>query len=80
MAVVAPPPSPPRIAEGDNDGLRRFRLRLTQVTVTIITVLATAWLCTLGPIPAICGLMVAKHILVAILMMGLGVDATEPWG
>jgi hypothetical protein len=76
MAVLAPPPiAPPPIATDDNDGLRRFRLRMTQVTATAITVLATAWLCTLGVIPAIIALMVAKHILVAILMMGLGVDA-----
>ena len=31
--------------------------------------------CTLGIIPAIIGLSVAKHVLVAILVMGLGVDA-----
>jgi hypothetical protein len=43
-----------------------------------VTVLITAWLCTLGAIPAILGLMVAKHVLVAIVMMGLGVD--EPAG
>jgi hypothetical protein len=48
---------------------------MTQILATIITVLATAWLCTLGAIPAILALMVAKHILVAILVMGLGVDA-----
>jgi hypothetical protein len=50
-------------------------MRLMQVMATIITVLATIWLCTLGAIPAILGLMVAKHVLVAILVMGLGVDA-----
>jgi hypothetical protein len=75
MALLAPPPSPPRVAVDDNDGLRRVRLRLTQIMATAITVLATTWLCTLGPIPAILALMVAKHILVAILVMGLGVDA-----
>jgi hypothetical protein len=31
----------------------------------------TAWFCTLGPIPAIIALVVAKHILVALLIMGL---------
>jgi hypothetical protein len=50
-------------------------MRLTQVLATLITVFATAWVCTLGIIPAIIALSVAKHILVAILMMGLGVDA-----
>jgi hypothetical protein len=79
MALLAPPPSPPRVALGDNDDVRRVRMRLTQVIATTVTILVTAWLCTLGPIPAILGLLVAKHILVAILVMGLGVDAAEPW-
>ena len=77
MALLAPPPRTPRIALDDNDDLRRLRLRMTQILATIITVLATAWLCTFGAIPAILALMVAKHILVAILVMGLGVDAQE---
>jgi hypothetical protein len=38
-------------------------------------VLITGWLCTFGAIAAILALMTAKHILVAILVMGLGVDA-----
>jgi hypothetical protein len=75
MALLAPPPRTPRIALDDNDDLRRLRLRMTQILATIITVLATAWLCTLGAIPAILALMVAKHVLVAVLVMGLGVDA-----
>jgi hypothetical protein len=74
MALLIPP-APPRVATGDDDNVRRFRLRMTQVMATLVTVLATAWLCTLGAIPAIVGLCVAKHVLVAILMMGLGVDA-----
>jgi hypothetical protein len=52
-------------------------MRILQVTATTATVVATAWLCTLGAIPAILGLMVAKHVLVAILVMGLGVDAPQ---
>jgi hypothetical protein len=74
MALLAPPPSPPRVDLTDDGGLHRFRLRLTQVTATMVTVLVTAWLCTLGVIPAILALMVAKHVLVAILLMGLGLD------
>jgi hypothetical protein len=46
-----------------------------QVLASTVTALVTIWLCTFGPIPAILALMVAKHILVAILVMGLGVDA-----
>jgi hypothetical protein len=75
MALLAPPPAPPRVATDENDETKRFRLRLTQVTATMVTLLVTAWLCTLGWIPAIIALSVAKHVLVAILMMGLGVDA-----
>jgi hypothetical protein len=76
--LLAPPPSPPPVAVGDNDGPARLRLRLTQVMATAATVVATAWLCTLGVVPAILGLLVAKHVLVAILLMGLGVDARGP--
>jgi len=75
MALLAPPPRTPRLALDDNDDLNRLRMRLTQVLATVVTVLVTAWLCTFGAIAAILALMVAKHILVAILVMGLGVDA-----
>jgi hypothetical protein len=77
MAMLAPPPAPPLRGVGDNDGLDRLRMRLMQVMATTVTVFITAWLCTLGAIPAILGLMVAKHVLVAILVMGLGVDASN---
>ncbi len=77
MAMIAPPPSPPAVGDADDDRMRRFRRRLTLVTASSVTVVATAWACTLGILPAIIALMVAKHILVAILMMGLGVDANR---
>jgi hypothetical protein len=50
-------------------------MRFVQVSATFVTLLITAWFCTLGAIPAILSLMVAKHVLVAILVMGIGVDA-----
>jgi hypothetical protein len=75
MALLAPPPAPPQIATSDDDGARRFRLRAFQLSATMVTLLATVWVCTLGIFPAIIGLSIAKHVLVAILMMGLGVDA-----
>jgi hypothetical protein len=75
MTMLAPPPAPPRVAQSDDGGLDRLRLRLVQVLTTLVTVVVTAWLCTLGAIPAILGLMVAKHILVAVLVMGLDEDA-----
>jgi hypothetical protein len=77
MSLLAPPP-PPRVAISDDDGAKKFRLQVTQVVATLITVLTTAWVCTLGAIPAIIALLIAKHVLVAILMMGLGVDAPRP--
>lgn len=80
MAVLAPPPSPPCAALDDNDDGQRFRMRVVQGTTTVITVLGTAWVCTLGVIPAIIALMTAKHILVAVLLVGLKVDWPTPGG
>jgi hypothetical protein len=77
MALLSPPPEPPRVTVADNDEARRFRRRLTQVMATLVTLLLTAWVCTLGVLPAIIALSIAKHVLVAILMMGLGVDAPQ---
>jgi hypothetical protein len=51
-----------------------------QVLASVVTVLVTAWICTYGAIPAILALMVAKHILVAILVWGLNIDAIERRG
>jgi hypothetical protein len=70
MAQMALPPGPPRLTTGDGD-LRRLHFRLWQVLMTTLTVLATVWFMTLGPVPAIIALAVAKHVLVAILCMGL---------
>jgi hypothetical protein len=56
---------------GDDDRLKRLRLRLMQTMATMVTVVATGWLCTLGAVPAIIALMTAKHILVAVLMMNM---------
>jgi len=75
MALLAPPPRTPRIALDDNDDLNRLHMRMRQILASIVTVLVTVWFCTFGVIPAILALMTAKHVLVAILVMGLGVDA-----
>ena len=74
MKQMAPPLLPPDVGLADDDGMRRVRFRLWQVFLTTVTVLITAWLCTLGAIAAVAALMIAKHVLVAILVMGLGVD------
>ena len=73
MIRLAPPPSPPRVALTDRPE-SRMRRRLNLLTYTAITIFLTAWFCTMGPIPAVLAIVVAKHVLVAILMMGLGVD------
>src|SRR5207248_172723 len=44
MALLAPPPAPPRVATCDNDDARRFRMRVVQVMATMVTLLVTAWL------------------------------------
>lgn len=73
MMDVSPPPRLPRVALDERPyGNTQQRLRL--ILWTTITVFLTAWFCTMGPIPAILALVVAKHVLVAILVMGLGVD------
>jgi hypothetical protein len=78
MAILTPPPSRPPSGLGDNEGVGRFRMRVTQVLATVVTILVTGWLCTLGVIPAIIGLMTAKHVLVAVLLIGLKVDWPAP--
>jgi hypothetical protein len=67
MSVLTPLRVPPLL-----------RLRLTQVGTALATTLATVWLCRLGPIPGIIGVLFAKHILVAILLMGLGMGDVRP--
>jgi len=75
MKTLVPPDPPLLVGLGDDDDRQRLRLRMHQITLTTITVVATAWCVTLGTVPAVLSLAVAKHVLVAILVMGLGVDA-----
>lgn len=77
MSQLAPPRPPQPIAVHD-DHSRRLHFRLWQISLTLITVLATAWFCTfmnwkspLGALPGIIAIVVAKHILVAILVQGV---------
>ena len=71
MSLIAPPPPTTLVALDEGDGARRLRFRLWQYVATGFTVLVTGWFCTFGVFPAILALMVAKHILVAILIVGL---------
>ena len=76
MQSVAPPPKTPVIALDEKPG-GRMHLRMKQLFYTAITVFLTAWFCTMGVIPAILALVVAKHVLVAILAMGLEAARAE---
>jgi hypothetical protein len=77
MAQFAPPIRPPAVALADGDGLRGIHFRLWQWSMSLLTVLITVWFFTLGPIPGIIAVAVAKHILVAILVVGIGVDTAQ---
>jgi len=72
--LSSPPRLPTAVALADDDGLRRANFRIWQLTMSLVTVLVTTWCITLGPIPGIIAVVVAKHILVAILVAGLGVN------
>jgi hypothetical protein len=71
MPLLAPPPPPDSALARFDENLRRVQFRLWQILMTAITVAITAWFVTLGPWSAILALMVAKHVLVAILAVGL---------
>jgi len=66
-----PPPPPDTTFARFDENLRRLHFRLWQIMVTVITVAITVWFMTLGILPAILALMVAKHVLVAVIAMGL---------
>jgi hypothetical protein len=76
MSQLAPPDSPPLVAVGDDDRLKRVHFRIWQLVATAITILVTGWFLTMGPVLGILALLFAKHVLVAILVMGLGVDGS----
>jgi hypothetical protein len=69
MSQLAPP-RPPILVTIEDDGLRRLHFRLWQIVMTGLTVFLTVWFMRFGAIPAIIALMVAKHVLVAILVRG----------
>ena len=50
MKTLVPPQPPVLVGLGDDGGNRRLRLRLHQITLSTITILATAWCITLGTV------------------------------
>ena len=77
MSQLAPP-QPPILVTVEDDPLRRLHFRLWQIVITGITVFVTTWFITFGAIPAILALMVAKHVLVAILVRGFDEPRVKP--
>ena len=75
--LSSPPRLPATVALADGDGLRHARFRIWQWGMSLITVLITVWFMTLGPIPGVIAVVVAKHVLVAILVAGLGMDVAK---
>jgi hypothetical protein len=80
VRLSSPPRVPVTIALADDDGLRRLNFRIWQWAMSIVTVLITTWFITLGPIPGIIAVVVAKHILVAILVAGLELNSPRVEG
>jgi hypothetical protein len=81
MVILSTPPRlPMRVALADDGGIRRVHFRIWQWTMSLVTILVTVWFITLGAIPGIIAVVVAKHILVAILVAGLDVNASEKAG
>jgi len=75
--LSTPPRLPMTVALADDGGLRRVHFRIWQWTMSLVTILATAWFFTLGVIPGIIAVVVAKHVLVAILVAGLAINTSH---
>ena len=69
MATVLPPEPPATFS--DEGPLQRVHFRLWQIVMMAVTVLLTGWFFSMGAVPGIIALLFAKHVLVAILAMGL---------
>jgi len=74
--VTVPPRVPSLIVAVGDRGPRKLYLRLQKILVSTVTIAATAWCVTLGPLPAILACAIAKHVLVAVLVMGYDVAET----
>jgi hypothetical protein len=72
--MMAPPRLPTETCLGDDDRQGKLKLRLWQLGWSTVVILVTVWAMTLGKIPGIVAILTAKHILVAILAMGLGIN------
>jgi hypothetical protein len=73
MSRLVPPQSTLCVAVADDDR-SRFWFRHWLLVWTALTILVTVWFISLGAIPGVLALVVAKDILVALLSAGLGLD------
>jgi hypothetical protein len=77
MSQLLPPPPRFPVLAGDDDRRERMQFRLFQVLTATLTLMVAVWVTTHGvrtyglPLMTIVTWVIAKHILVAILMMGL---------
>lgn len=71
MSYVAPPLPPPAENVADENPRQRVEFRLWQILVAALTVAVTIWLFTVHTLAGILALIVAKHVLVAVLASGL---------
>lgn len=68
------PPKPPPVATGDRPPSRRLQFRLWQVVVCALTLFVTGWCFTVHAAIGLTASFLAKHVIVAVLAMGLGLD------
>jgi hypothetical protein len=73
--LIPPPPVP---LDGDDTPARRYRFRLWQIIVSLVTIVLCAWFFTLGVVWGIAFLFIAKHILVGVLAAGLHYPPPRP--
>jgi hypothetical protein len=72
MSQLLPPAPPMVVFTGDDDGRERLRFRIFQLMTCTLTILVAVWFTTFGsPLVTILTWVTVKHILVAVLMMGL---------
>jgi len=53
--------------------MARLQFRVWQVWITALTTLVAAWFFTFGAIAGVIALVVAKHILVAVFLIGMDI-------
>jgi hypothetical protein len=56
---------------------QRLQFRLWQMNAVAVTIAATSWCATVGPIPAIIAIVTAKHVLVVLLVAGIDHEQEE---